>query len=206
MPRPETPSAMARLIDALTKLPGVGKRSAQRIAFHLLKAPPEECATLAKAISDFRKDLRVCSECGNLTEADPCPICADPRRETHTLLVVEQPNDVATLEATGQYHGRYHVLMGRLAPLEGIGPGELNIHTLVERVKGNKIKEVILGTNPTLEGDGTSLYLAKTLEPLGVRVTRLARGLPTGTSLEVVSKAVLAEAIAGRGKLSDGTH
>jgi len=196
---PRTPSAYARLLEALQKLPGVGSRSAQRIAFHLLKASPEEAIALADAIRAFKSDLKVCATCGNVAEADPCPICADPKRDDATILVVEQPTDIAAFEQTGTFRGRYHVLMGRVAPLEGVGPGELNVQRLIERVKKGSVHEVVLGTNPTLEGDGTALLLQEQLQRLGVRVTRLARGLPTGSSLDGVSKAVLSDAIQGRG-------
>lgn len=194
-----TPSAYARLLEELEKLPGVGSRSAQRIAFHLLKGSQEDAAALADAVRGFKSDLKVCSECGNVTETDPCPICADPQRDAATVLVVEQPTDIAALEQTGAFRGRYHVLMGRMAAMEGVGPGELNVQRLVDRVRAGTIREVVLGTNPTLEGDGTALMLQDQLQELGVRVTRLARGLPTGASLDGVSKAVLSDAIQGRG-------
>jgi len=192
------PSAFERLIQQLSQLPGIGKRSAERIAFYLVKQPPEQALALAEAVRDFTQNLKVCSACGHVTEQDPCPICADPERDGNTVLVVEQPSDVTTLEQTGLYNGLYHVLMGRLAPLEGIGPGELNIDRLLSRVREQGIGEAILGTNPTLEGDGTAMYLAEQLERQGVRVTRLARGLPTGANLEQMSKAVLSDALQGR--------
>jgi recombination protein RecR len=198
MAREPAQSAYGRLVEALTQLPGIGKRSAERIAFHLVKQPPEQAATLADAIRDFTQNLKVCSVCGHVTESDPCPICADPQRDHHTVLVVEQPSDVATIEQAGLYQGVYHVLMGRLAPLEGIGPGELNVDRLLKRVEQAGITEAILGTNPTLEGDGTAMYLADELTRKGVNVTRLARGLPTGAHLEQVSKAVLSDALQGR--------
>ncbi len=186
------------MVRELSRLPGIGKRSAERFTFALLKQPAEEALALADAIRDLKQKVRHCSRCFNVTESDPCAICADPRRDQGVILVVEQPGDVATLETTGSYHGVYHVLMGRLAPLEGLGPGELNIQPLLDRVRGGQVREVILGTNPTLEGDGTALYLAQSLEKMGAQVTRLARGLPTGASLDVLSKAVLADAIHGR--------
>lgn len=204
-------SAMNRLIQQLTRLPGIGKRSAERIAFHLLKQSPEDSFDLAAAIRDLKTNVRHCSICFNLTESDPCAICADPKRDRGLVLVVEQPSDVISLETTGMYRGTYHVLMGRLSPLEGVGPGELNIDALVKRVEVSHlpdagagtapIREVILGTNPNLEGDGTSMYLASRLAKLEVKVSRLARGLPTGVSLEAVSKAVLADAIQGRSEM-----
>lgn len=190
---------MNRLIQRLSRLPGLGKRSAERLAYHLLKQPAEEALELAAAISDLKKNVRHCSVCFNLTEADICSICADPQRDHGLILVVEQPGDVVSLETTGMYKGVYHVLMGRLSPLEGVGPGELNIEPLLKRIDAaGQVREVILGTNPTLEGDGTALYLAEQLAKRGVKVSRLARGLPTGSNLELVSKAVLADALQGR--------
>lgn len=197
-------SAFERLTDRLSRLPGIGRRSAQRIAFYLLKASTEEAESLAEAVLAFKRDQKVCGACGHVTESDPCPICADPERDSGQVLVVEQPSDVASLEQTGVYGGVYHVLMGRLAPLEGVGPGELNIDRLVARVREGKVREVILGTNPTLEGDGTAMYLAEQLEAMGVKLTRLARGLPTGSLLAGASKAVLSDAIQSRHAMEDG--
>jgi len=189
---------MERLVQRLSRLPGIGRRSAQRIAFYLLKASPEESGELAQAIHDLKAHTHQCSRCFNIAESDPCPICADDRRDRSTILVVEQPADVATFEATGMYRGLYHVLMGRLAPLEGVGPGELTLTHLLERAGQPQVREVIIGTNPTLEGDGTALYLEKQLEPCNVKVSRLSRGLPSGANLDVASKAALADAIEGR--------
>jgi recombination protein RecR len=195
-------SAYDNLLDELEKLPGIGRRSAERIAFHLLRQPADSAVNLGKALTRFRTNLKVCGRCGHVTESDPCPICADPKRDPATLLVVEQPSDVVAIEQAGAYKGRYHVLMGRLSPMEGIAAGELNIAGLIDRVKQsdteNAIHEIILGTNPTLEGDGTALFLAETLTQLGVKVTRLARGMPVGSSLQTVSKAVLSDAIQAR--------
>ncbi len=183
-------------------MPGIGKRSAERIAFHLLKQPPEEAMALATALTDLKRNVRHCSRCFNLTESDPCAICDDPKRDHGTILVVEQPSDVASFESTGMFQGVYHVLMGRLSPLDGIGPGELNVESLLKRSRGGagqpRVREVVLGTSPNLEGDGTALYLADQLGRLGIHVSRLARGLPTGASLELTSKAVLSDALAGR--------
>lgn len=197
---------MNRLVTQLSRLPGIGKRSAERLAFHLLKAPAQDAAELASAITDLKKNARHCSACFNLTESDPCPICADPKRDQATILVVEQPSDIAAFEATGTYRGVYHVLMGRLSPLDGLGPGELTVEPLLRRIAHTNTgrdakplaREVILGMGPTLEGDGTALYLAQRLQQTDVTVTRLARGLPTGSTLEMVSKAVLADSIQGR--------
>jgi recombination protein RecR len=197
-------SAYDNLLDELEKLPGIGRRSAERIAFHLLRQPADSSVALSQALTRFRTNLKVCSTCGHVTESDPCPICDDPKRDTGTVLVVEQPSDVVAIEQAGAYKGRYHVLMGRLSPMEAIGAGELNIDGLLDRVKSasdkSPIAEVILGTNPTLEGDGTALYLAEALNKLGVKVTRLARGMPVGSSLQTVSKAVLSDAIQARTK------
>ena len=198
MSKGSSPSAMNRLIQRFSRLPGIGKRSAERLAFHLLKQPAEESYELAAAITDLKANTRHCSICFNLTESDPCPICSDSRRDHGLVLVVEQPGDIVSFETTGQYRGVYHVLMGRLSPFDGVGPGEINIEPLLERARAGKLHEVILGTQPTLEGDGTALYLAEQLAATGVKVTRLARGLPTGSSLEMVSKAVLGDAIEGR--------
>lgn len=201
-------SAYDKLLDELEKLPGIGRRSAERIAFHLLRRPADDAVALGEALTRFRTNLKVCGVCGHVTETDPCPICADPKRDASTVLVVEQPSDIVAIEQAGAYKGRYHVLMGRLSPMEAIGAGELNIAGLLDRVRNNTagntdadtptIHEVILGTNPTLEGDGTALYLTEALTKLGVKVTRLARGMPVGSSLQTVSKAVLSDAIHAR--------
>ncbi|MFG0249993.1 MAG: recombination mediator RecR [Phycisphaeraceae bacterium JB051] len=198
-PKPSTQSpALNRLIDQLSTLPGVGRRSAERIAFHLLKSPSDQTVQLADAIRDFAINLKICSACGNATDTDPCPICVNDQRDHQTILVVEKPSDIVQLETTGQYNGVYHVLMGRLSPLDDIGPGELNFDALLDRVKKQDVREVILGMHPTAEGDGTALYLADQLNKLGVTLTRLARGLPVGASLDTVSKAVLGDALHGR--------
>jgi len=208
---PSTP-AYDQLLAELEKLPGIGRRSAQRIAFDLLRRPASDALNLAHALRAFREHLKVCGICGHVTESDPCPICADEKRDAATVLVVEQPNDVFAMEQTGVYQGRYHVLMGRLAPLEAIGPGDLNLKGLIDRIKQSqandndtvRIQEVILGTNPTLEGDGTALYLADQLAKAGVKVTRLARGMPTGSQMQGVSKAVLSDAVQGRVAMGEG--
>ena len=200
--------SMNRLIEQLGRLPGIGRRTAERLAFHVLKSQRDEAMALAQAINDVKNNVRHCSGCFNLTETDPCPICADPRRDPRKILVVEQPRDVVTLEQTRAYHGVYHVLLGRLSPLEGIGPSDLTIEPLIERVTAlaaaGEQPEVILGTNPNLEGDGTALYIAERLArvPRGVVVSRLARGLPAGTQLEYANKAVLSDAIVSRQPLT----
>ena len=187
-----------RLVDRLSRLPGIGRRSAQRMTFDLLRQSTDDALALADAIRDLKQNVKHCSQCFNVTEADPCSICADPRRDGSTVLVVEQPNDVMAIETTGTYRGVYHVLMGRLAALDGIGPGELNVTSLLERARGGGVREVIIGTNPTLEGDGTALYLAEQLGQAGLTVSRLARGMATGSSLQTASKAVLADALEDR--------
>lgn len=194
------PAAVDRLIDRLAELPGIGRRSAERLAFFLLKAESPKALALAQAISDVKTTVRHCERCYHLSDGQVCAICASPARDRSLVLVVEQPKDLLALEQTGMYRGLYHVLMGRLSPLEGIGPGDLTIARLLERVRepGSPIREVILGLNPTLEGDGTALLLTDELRKAGVKVSRLARGLPSGSQLEYASKAVLADAIHGR--------
>ncbi len=192
---------MQRLIERLGELPGIGQRSAERIAFHLLDAEPEEALALADAIRDLKTQTRHCTVCWNLTEQDPCAVCADPRRNRRLVCVVEQPKDLVSIESTGTYQGVYHVLMGRLAPLEGVEPDRLTIEPLVRRVQNEQVEEVILATNPTMEGDGTALYIASLLAGLNVKVTRLARGLPSGSQLEYAGKSNLADALAGRQKM-----
>lgn len=188
-------------MEALRRLPGIGPRSAERIAFHLLMAGRQEALGLAEAIQRVKDQVRPCSVCYNLTEQDPCAICTDPRRDSSLIVVVEQPKDVTAIEATGLLRGRYHVLMGHIAPLEGVEPGDLTIDALLARVRRERPAEVVLATNPTVEGDGTAMHLHTLLAPEGVRVTRLARGLAVGSQLEYASSAMLEAAIAGRGEM-----
>lgn len=203
------PESVDRLIGQLTRLPGIGRRTAERIAFFILKSDKEPALALAEAIRDVKERVKHCSICFNLTDTDPCQICDAPRRDRSQVLVVEQPKDLFALEQTGMYHGLYHVLMGRMSPLDGVGPEDLTVSELLARVDepkknagGERIEEVVLGLNPTLEGDGTALYLAEELGRRGVRVTRLARGLPAGREIEFASTAVLAEAIQDRRPMS----
>ncbi len=199
---------MDRLIAEFAGLPGIGRRSAERMAFHVLKSPRDQALRLAEAISEVKRSVRHCAVCFHFTDGERCGICDDARREASMVLVVEQPRDLIALEQTGMYRGVYHVLLGRLSPLDGITPADLTIAELLSRVdgpdsnaRGTPVREVILGLNPTLEGDGTALYLAQELGRRSVRVSRLARGLPSGGSLELANKAVLADAIEGRQSL-----
>ena len=194
--------SLQQLITQLSKLPGIGARSAERIAFHLLKENAEDAMLLADAIRDVKTRIRNCSICYNLTESDPCSICADADRDQGLVCIVEQPKDLLALEATGLYKGVYHVLLGRIAPLEGMEAGDLTIDALMNRLATGKVREVIMGTNPTMEGDGTALHLASLLARFGqIQVTRLARGLPAGSAIEHANRNILADAISGRQKM-----
>jgi len=184
-----------RLMTELGKLPGIGARTAERLAFHILKSTAEEAMGLAEAIRDVKAKVRPCTRCFNLAEQDLCTICADHRRDQTTICVVEQPKDLLSLEATGAYRGAYHVLMGHIAPLENMEAEHLTIRPLIDRVRAGPISELILATNPTVAGDATSLHILSLLGPLGVKVTRLARGLPTGSQIEYANKSILSDAI-----------
>lgn len=190
--------AVERLVDELTRLPGVGRKSAQRLAFHLLKVSRDEALSLAEAIRVIKEDVRSCSVCGNFTEDEPCLMCRDARRPRDVLCVVEQPMDVLAVEASGGFRGQYHVLRGALNPLEGIGPDDLRARELVERVKTGEIREIILATNPNPPGEATAHFLADLLKPFPVRVSRIARGIPVGGDLEYADQATLARAFEGR--------
>ena len=186
------------LIAELEKLPSIGLKSAQRLALHLLRVPKEDALRLAEAIRAVRERVGFCSTCGNFSETDPCALCSDPRRDQKVLCVVEQPVDVLAFERTGQFTGRYHVLGGALSPLEGTSPEQLRIRELLARLRGGEVKEVILATNPNVNGEATALYLSRLLTPLGVRVTRIARGVPMGSDLEYSDQVTLARALEGR--------
>ena len=190
-------------MNELERLPGIGLRSAERIAFHLLKQSPEEAIKLADAIRDVKARIRYCSVCFNLTEQDPCAICASPTRDHSLLCVVEQPKDLLALESTGLYNGVYHVLLGRIAPLEQSHPDDLTVQSLAKRLEAGQIREVIMATNPTVDGDGTALYIQNLIVSRfpQVQVTRLARGLPAGSNIEYANKNILADAISGRQKM-----
>lgn len=199
------PEPVERLIDEFARLPGIGRRSAERMAFHILKSSNHEALRLSKAVEDVKTHVKACSICFNLTDIDPCRICSNPNRDASIILVVEQPKDLVGLEQTGMFNGVYHILAGRIDPLNGVEPQHLTIDRLFDRIdhpehnsRAVPVREVILGTNPNLEGDSTALYLGDQLASRPVKVTRLARGLPSGSQLEYASKAVLADAIQGR--------
>lgn len=189
---------LEQAIHELSKLPTIGRKTAQRLAFHLLRVPREEAAALATAILELREKIRPCSTCFHLTEADPCAICTDPRRDTSLLCVVEQPANLLALEATSAFRGRYHVLDGALSPLKDIGPDQLNIQELMQRLESGEIQEVILATNPDVEGEATAVYLSRLLADSTIRVTRLAQGLPAGGDLEYTDRLTLTRALEGR--------
>jgi recombination protein RecR len=195
------PPPLSRLVEALQRLPGIGPKTAQRLAFFLLKQSPEAVHGLAQALLDLKAQVCHCSVCFNVTDRDPCRICGDPAREAGVLCVVEEPNDLLAMERTGEYRGRYHVLLGALSPLDGIGPDELKVRELLRRLESDAVREVILATNPNVEGDATAIYLAKLLRPLGLRVTRIARGLPVGGDLEYADEVTLARALEGRNEM-----
>jgi recombination protein RecR len=194
----EFAGSVSDLVQQLGKLPGIGRKSAERLAFHILRVPATEAFALADAIRRVRENVHYCSDCFNLAESTRCPICSDPKRDRGLLCVVEQPRDLMSLEQSAAYKGLYHVLLGRIAPLDGIGPDQLTIDPLIDRVASGGIVEVIMATNPTVEGDGTALYISNLLSEYPVRITRLARGITAGSVLEYANKEVLADALTGR--------
>lgn len=193
-----TPKAVSRLIEAFSRLPGIGPKTASRLAYHLLRAGREDAQSLSQALADLHENTTFCSVCCNISESDPCDVCVDPHRDRAMVCVVEEPLDVLAIENTGRYKGLYHVLHGHISPMERIGPDELHIRELMRRLEEGTIEEVIVATNPTLEGDATGMYLARLIGPTGARVTRLALGLPRGGDLEYADRVTLAEALAGR--------
>ena len=195
--------SIQNLINQFASLPGIGQRSAERIAFHLLKQAPEEAMKLARAIEDVKTRIKHCSVCYNLTESDPCEICSNPARDQSLVCIVEQPKDLLALESTGLHRGVYHVLLGRIAPLEGIDPEDVTVEPLMQRLAAGTIREVIMGTNPNMEGDGTALHIQQQIQTRfpNVQITRLARGLPAGSNIEYANRNILADAIAGRQKM-----
>ena len=189
---------LARLIDELKRLPGIGQKSAQRIAFHLERAPRADAERLAAAIVDAKDKIRLCSICNNLTESDPCAYCSDSGRDPAVVCVVETPYNAIAIEKTREFRGQYHVLHGALSPLQGIGPDQLKLKSLIERLKSGKIRELIVATNPNVEGEATAVYLSKLIKPLGVKVTRIAMGVPVGSELEFADEVTMLKAIEGR--------
>ena len=192
---------LVRLTEELQRLPGIGAKSAQRLAFYLLKQPREDVDRLCDAIRDVKEQVTYCSVCSNITDQDPCFYCTDDSRDRRTICVVEDPHNVAAIEKTGDFKGTYQVLMGALSPLKGVGPDDLHIKALLQRVAAEDVREVILATNPNVEGEATAIYLAKLLKPLGVRVSRIAMGLPVGSDLALADQVTLARALEGRREL-----
>ena len=193
-----TAEAINKLIQEFNKLPGIGPKSAQRLTYYLLRAPDEQTKLLAEAILSLKQKITLCSTCFNVTESDPCLICRSDQRDRSQICIVEQPQDILALEHTGIYHGLYHVLHGAISPTEGIGTDDIRIKELLSRLQDSSVKEVILATNPNLEGEQTAMYLSRQISPLGIKVTRLARGLPFGTELEYADDVTLTRAIEGR--------
>ena len=192
------PGSLQELVEQLKQLPGVGAKSAQRLAFHILRTPREDTDRLCQAIRDVKDRVTYCSICNNITDADPCPLCNDDRRDHRTICVVEEPHNLLAVERTRDFRGRYHVLHGSLSPLQGIGPDELRLSGLLDRVRPGGVEEVILATSPTVEGEATAVYLARLLKPLGVRVTRIAMGIPVGSDLEWADEVTMAKSLEGR--------
>ena len=192
------PEPVARLIDALQRLPGIGPKTAQRLTFFLLKRQIDEVRELSASLMAVKERIVYCSLCFNVTDQDPCRICADPARDGAVVCVVEEPNDLLAMERTGEFKGRYHVLLGALSPLDGIGPDDLKVRELLLRLESGEAREIILATNPNVEGEATALYLARLLRPLGLRITRIARGLPVGGDLEYADQVTLSKSLEGR--------
>jgi len=192
------PEPLARLVEQLQRLPGIGAKSAQRLAFHILKTPREDAERLCDAIRDVKDRVTYCTVCNNITDSDPCAFCTSAVRDQRVICVVEEPQNVSVIEKTREFRGMYHVLMGALSPLQGIGPDDLRIQGLLSRIASGSVAEVILATNPTVEGEATALYLARLLKPLGVRVTRIAMGIPVGSDLEYADEVTMTRAMENR--------
>jgi recombination protein RecR len=195
---PDFAEPIARLIDQFKRLPGIGQKTAQRLAFHVLRAEPEDAMALSDAIRDAKLKIRECSVCNNITDTDPCLYCTSPNRNGNLICVVEEPHNILAIERTRQYHGLYHVLGGALSPLEGKGPDQLKLKGLIERLKTGTVQEIIVATNPTAEGEATAVYVSKLIKPLGVRVTRIGVGIPVGSDLEYADEITMLKAMEGR--------
>ena len=195
------PKPLAKLIGELAKLPGIGYKTAQRLAFHILSLEDNEAGELALAITDAKREMKYCSVCGNLTDQDPCVICSYPSRNTDVICVVESPKDVAAMERIREFDGLYHVLHGVISPMDGIGPDDINLKSLITRLQQNDVKELIIATNPNIEGEATAMYIARLIKPAGIKVTRIAHGLPVGGDLEYVDEVTLLKAMEGRREL-----
>lgn len=192
---------LARLIDELSSLPGIGGKSAQRLAFHILSMENEDVKALTEAITDAKSKMKYCSVCGNLTDEDPCSVCGDPKRNPRLVCVVEAPRDVAAMERIREYKGLYHVLHGSISPVDGIGPEDINLRSLLQRLQTQDVDEVILATNPTIEGEATAMYIARLLKPAGIKVTRIAHGLPVGGDLEYADEVTISKSLENRKEL-----
>jgi len=192
---------LQKLISELSKLPGIGGKSAQRLAFHILSLEENEAMALANAIVDAKKGMKYCSVCGNLTDQDPCSICSDQTRDASVICVVESPRDVAAMERIREYHGRYHVLNGAISPMDGIGPEDINLKSLIVRLQKEDVNELILATNPNIEGEATAMYIARLIKPSGIKVSRIAHGIPVGGDLEYADEVTLLKAVEGRREL-----
>ncbi|MFQ5451873.1 MAG: recombination mediator RecR [Nitrospinaceae bacterium] len=192
------PAAVSELIEELKKLPGIGQKTAERLSFFLMRGPRDRALQLAEAIQNVKEKIILCSQCHGITEKDPCEICQDTSRDASQICVVEEPHDVYVIESVGQYKGIYHVLMGVISPLDGVGPSELTIESLKEKVETGRVSEVILATNPDMEGESTAVYIAKVLKPFNVKVTRIARGLPVGSDIEYADTVTLLKSLEGR--------
>jgi len=190
-----------RLIEEFKKLPGIGPKSAQRLVFHLIRRPNEDCLNLAEALSQLKANLVLCSTCNNITDVDPCRICSNSNRDPKVICVVEEPFNILSIEKTGVYNGHYHVLHGAISPIDGIGPNELKLKNLFDRLKNKNVEEVIVATNPTSEGEATALYLSKLIKPLDIKLSRIASGIPVGADLEYTDTVTLTRALSGRQKL-----
>ena len=194
----QLPDPVLKLLDELKKLPGIGPKSAQRLVFHLIRRPEEECRKLAQAVSDLRTNLALCSLCNNIGNVDPCRLCQDPHRDPRLVCVVEEPFNILSIERSGQYRGLYHVLHGAISPINGIGPGDLKLKNLFDRLRQGTVEEVIVATNPNTEGEATALYLSKLVKPLNIKISRIALGLPVGSDLEYADEVTISRSMSGR--------